>query len=118
MNTKQKFTKWASITFVVALASLAFAGLVLAEHEIPFAGASSSWASFQQYNTALDEHTAELTADIRLNSWARTQEYIDALDRVRATRSLNSWSDFQQYNASLDQATLVQTTGLDMGRAL
>ena len=42
MNTKQKFTKWASITFVVALASLAFAGLVLAEHEIPFAGTSTA----------------------------------------------------------------------------
>ena len=41
MNAKQKLTKWTSIMLLVAIASLATAGLALADHEIPVAGVES-----------------------------------------------------------------------------
>lgn len=79
MNTKQKLTKWTSITLLVAIASLATAGLVFAEHEIPIGGgaATYSWASFKQYDAALDQADASQTT-----SWTWVERYNQAFGKL------------------------------------
>ena len=89
MNARQKFTKWTSILLLVAIASLATAGLALADHEIPLAALEvSSRTAVNQYNAVLahmDENLNDLlfaSFTARNNSAVRFDQYTMAIEQM------------------------------------
>ncbi len=89
MNTKQKLTKWTSIMLLVAIASLATAGLALADHEIPVGSVErSSRTAFDQYNAVLAHMEENLNAALfasfntRNNSAVRFDQYTMAIEQM------------------------------------
>ena len=96
MNTNKKWTKSISVVLLVAIASFATAGLVLANHDTPAMGVEvSSRLIFEQYNAVLahmeeDLNTALFTSlsTADTSSRARFDQYSWAIDEmIRASEA-------------------------------
>ena len=90
MNNKKKWTKSISVALLVALASLATTGLVLADHYDPAEGvAVTGLTAFNQYQAALDHMEEDRVAafasafDSKVNSRVAFEQYQTALDEAR-----------------------------------
>lgn len=94
MNNKKKWTKLMMVVSLAVLASLATAGLVLADHFPPaVSGSMSSRTSFEQYQAALDHAEsasqtafAASSARIAAGNSANFLPYPDAFDRSELDR--------------------------------
>lgn len=123
MNTKRKLTKWTSIIVLVAIASLATAGLVLADHDTPVVGVEvSSKTYFDQYNAAIEHMERDRQAafaaliNARNSSAVSFDQYNAAIEQAELDRntaftnlanaSTSSAVRFDQYNAAIKQAEL------------
>jgi hypothetical protein len=124
MNNKRKLTKSVTVALLVALASLATAGLVLADHYGPVEGVPvSSKTYFDQYQAAID-HTEENAAaalarsiNLREFSYVPYPDEFDQtfLDNVTPHRSISSevknlvelgkWGRLSELFASLQAAS-------------
>ena len=108
MNNKRKLTKSISVALLVALASLATTGLVLADHAIPVEGVPvSSGIYYDLYQTALDhmEEDRNLAVETSLDKTNTSS---------RDTFSLGSIAALKQLERGQETASLLNTT--DIGR--
>ena len=123
MNPNKKWKKSISVALLVALATLATTGLVLADHMNPVEGvAVSSLTYFNQYNAVI-EHMEEdrvaaetaLRTKVDTRSVERFEQYSraiklaeeehDAAVIAASTRvDLGSYESFKQYSEAIEQA--------------
>ena len=103
MNAKQKSVRWGWVTVLVAVATIASAGLVAADHiEMPAYRESSSLSRFELYTWAASwtevesEFEAALAAnpvDARMRRLDRFGQYSLALELGEQTRSFAAAED-------------------------
>ena len=115
MNNKKKWTKSISVALLVALASVATTGLVLADHGTPVEGvAVSSLTSFDQYQAAIDHMESDLesaTAALLTKEATRGSfvPYLDEFDQTELDRKnvvITSLTSFAPYPDEFDRMEL------------
>jgi hypothetical protein len=117
MNNKKKWTKSIMIALLVALASLATTGLVLADHYPPVGSVSrDSLTSFGQYQAAIEhmeeDRIATLTAartKVVDLAGVRFVPYLDEFDQTSLDRSnvtIISLDSFESYPDEFDRIEL------------
>ena len=128
MNSENKLTKSMTVVLLVAFASLATTGLVLADHYPPVGSVSmSSLRSFEQYQTAIDHMEEDQAAALTIVDSSRNfVPYLDAFDQTELDRrnvvittqtsaDTRTSGNFLPYLDELDQTgpVTLQTSGDD-----